>query len=592
MTITAADTGLAQALATLAKWPDPDAWSLVLERVGEAMENLARRLAGDSELARDAVQEALLQIRDHAGSFRAPESEPDRAARSWILRVTAHTAITLQRKKMRRQRHEGHVLRRFEASSVSAEHRLTTSETAELIRTHLAELPEPTRAAIILHHCEGMGFSDVANALGVPEGTAKIRVHRGLAVLRQRLARVGFAGLVLLLSSALEKLPAAETTTAPFATTTLARGLLYKRTTSSLPFINQKITMTLVATISSIAAILLVGGVGIILSQNPAVPKSDVTTTPAVQARDNVPPTRDPAEIQPQPLEAGNPNAWAALNYLAPAPSEQESGTWNQRLDRTENRGFDLVIDLSKVGKKNCSLVSEVDWQTTLDALAKDGKQIWRMRKMRAEFIDESLAKRLHTPLIGRDAPSGTRTQILAWFAEQTNFKFTLHTSLGPDDGALLRWAQRSATTEEWINGLALTLKSTALLGSDGAVLIYRRPGTAPIEEVVTPLSGVIVYQDPPTACLNQEVTVDFKETEIRDVTEFLSQVVGCPIEVDTKLTSKLPLINLRLEEVRLRDVLSFIAKFTNTDFKVLPDRIQFTGEQAPADTNKVPPLP
>jgi RNA polymerase sigma factor (sigma-70 family) len=590
MTTTASDTGLAQALATLANWPDPDAWSLVLERVGEAMENLARRLSGDGELARDAVQEALLQIRDNANSFRAPELHPDRAARSWILRVTAHTALTLRRKQLRRQRHEVIAQRNREASNMNAEHGLTTDETAELMRTHLAELPEPTRAAIILHHCEGMGFADVASALGVPEGTAKIRVHRGLALLRERLTRVGFAGSVLLVTSALEKFPAGESAAVPFTTTAMAHGMLSKKISSSVPFITKGITMTMLATTSSAAALLLIGSVGLLLSQDPALPKPKVTVVPPAPVHENVPQSSNQAEIQPQPLMTGNPDALAALKKLATL--EDEHQTWAQRLSYTKNRGFDLVVDLSKVGEKKCSLISQVDWRNTLDALAKDSNQIWRMRGNKAEFIPVTLAERLRAQLVGRDAPSGTRSQVLAWFTKHTNFQLTLHATLGSDNGAILHWAQRSATTEEWINGLAFALKATALLKPNGDVVLYRRPETAPLEAVITPPPQTLVYQDPPTACLDQEITLDFQDTDMTDVAKFLSKTINYPVEIDPKTTGGLPTVGLKVEGMKFKNVLGYIAELTNTSYKVFPDRVLFTAEPVPENPNDQPPMP
>jgi RNA polymerase sigma-70 factor (ECF subfamily) len=48
----------------------------------------------------------------------------------------------------------------------------------------LARLPEVQRTAVVLRHVVGLGTGEVAEVLGVAEGTAKSHVSRGLARLR------------------------------------------------------------------------------------------------------------------------------------------------------------------------------------------------------------------------------------------------------------------------------------------------------------------------------------------------------------------------------------------------------------------------
>ena len=53
----------------------------------------------------------------------------------------------------------------------------------------VAALPEPERDALMLHVWEGLGYEDVADALGVPIGTVRSRLHRA----RQRLRELAAA---------------------------------------------------------------------------------------------------------------------------------------------------------------------------------------------------------------------------------------------------------------------------------------------------------------------------------------------------------------------------------------------------------------
>lgn len=50
-------------------------------------------------------------------------------------------------------------------------------------------LPPLYRAAVVLRHVDGLSYSEIATALGRPEGTVKAQVHRGLAMLRTAVGR-------------------------------------------------------------------------------------------------------------------------------------------------------------------------------------------------------------------------------------------------------------------------------------------------------------------------------------------------------------------------------------------------------------------
>jgi RNA polymerase sigma-70 factor (ECF subfamily) len=52
----------------------------------------------------------------------------------------------------------------------------------------LLDLPPRYRAAVILRHVLGLGYDEIAEALEQPPGTVKSNVHRGVQLLRERLA--------------------------------------------------------------------------------------------------------------------------------------------------------------------------------------------------------------------------------------------------------------------------------------------------------------------------------------------------------------------------------------------------------------------
>lgn len=197
-------SGLADALTRLAQSRDAEAWALILERLGNDLARMAHALIRDDALAEDAVQETLLQIRDDAGQFSPRGADPDIDAKRWIMRLCVTTSLQL----LRRRRAYEHALARDQAGSVQRapsppDASLMRREQEELLHTAMGELPERTRRAIALHHLGGLGFADVAHALGIPEGTAKTRVHRGMAALRGRLERQGIVMSVAACAAAL-----------------------------------------------------------------------------------------------------------------------------------------------------------------------------------------------------------------------------------------------------------------------------------------------------------------------------------------------------------------------------------------------------
>jgi RNA polymerase sigma-70 factor (ECF subfamily) len=55
----------------------------------------------------------------------------------------------------------------------------------------LAELPRAAQEVLMLHHLLGMSFLEVGQILGIAAGTAKVRAHRALKVIRTRLEEQG-----------------------------------------------------------------------------------------------------------------------------------------------------------------------------------------------------------------------------------------------------------------------------------------------------------------------------------------------------------------------------------------------------------------
>ena len=219
----AAPSGPADALRRLAAGPDPVAWAWLAEHEGPLMFRVAARLLGPTA-ADDACQEALLHVRDGARRFTpAADGDADAAARGWLLRVTANAAAMWSRGERRRAARE-----RVAAGLPTDGPR--PHGALDDLREALAELPESQRLPVVLHHLGGQDFVAVAAACGTTPGAARVRAHRGIERLRERLVRVG----VLVAVAALFEQASAQDIPVPADALARWTGLLASPTTPAV----------------------------------------------------------------------------------------------------------------------------------------------------------------------------------------------------------------------------------------------------------------------------------------------------------------------------------------------------------------------
>lgn len=179
-------TGLAAAIAACGH--SPAAWAIVVAQCAGAMYPLALRMCGQPHLAEDAVQDALLLIRDHGGHFRPRGDDPDRDAWCWVRRITANAALQLWRSRERARAREQRVAAEA-AAAVLPRDELDIRERDELVRAALSTMGELQRTVLVMHAVDGLTHEQCAVELGMPLGTVKGHLRRGMARMRGQLAR-------------------------------------------------------------------------------------------------------------------------------------------------------------------------------------------------------------------------------------------------------------------------------------------------------------------------------------------------------------------------------------------------------------------
>ncbi len=162
-------------LVVLAGRGDHDAFAVLARGAIARLDAAARLILRDSELARDAVQEALMQAWRDLPGLR----DPDRFD-AWLHRLTVHSCIDAARH--RRRRIIEVELTPLDGPTVSDPAALVADR--DLLDRALSGLEPDARALVVMHYYLGMSVPDVADALGIPLGTAKSRLSRSLAQMR------------------------------------------------------------------------------------------------------------------------------------------------------------------------------------------------------------------------------------------------------------------------------------------------------------------------------------------------------------------------------------------------------------------------
>jgi len=148
---------------------------------------LAQRVIGDPRAAEDVSQEVFLHLWEHPEAF-----DPTRGSmRTWLGTLTHRRAVDYVRREEARRRRAQREASRRPMSVPDVDEMATALVTAERVRAALDVLPVEQRECIDLAYFGGLTYRQVAEALGIPEGTAKSRLRLGLRRVAEALEAEG-----------------------------------------------------------------------------------------------------------------------------------------------------------------------------------------------------------------------------------------------------------------------------------------------------------------------------------------------------------------------------------------------------------------
>ena len=160
---------------------DDAALADLYDRYAGFVYGLANRMLMNRQAAEDVTQEVFVALWENPARF-----EPGRGTlRGFLGTMTHRRAVDHIRREDARRRRES----RAPADAAPAQDLAETAartDTSGRVRNALALLPEAQRRALELAYFQGHTYRQVADVLGIPEGTAKSRLRLGL----QRVAEI------------------------------------------------------------------------------------------------------------------------------------------------------------------------------------------------------------------------------------------------------------------------------------------------------------------------------------------------------------------------------------------------------------------
>jgi RNA polymerase sigma-70 factor, ECF subfamily len=181
---------------------DAGAFECLVRKYQDPVFGIAYRMVGDREEAKDLAQETFTNAFEGIDTFNS--RMPFRA---WLYRIGANASIDHLRRRGRvrdipvevaaaagdsygNQGEYGVVIELPGPETDIPENVSVTNETSGLVWDALEQLPDHYRAAIVLHHMEGVSYAEIGRVLGVPRNTAKTWGHRARGLLCEALEGV------------------------------------------------------------------------------------------------------------------------------------------------------------------------------------------------------------------------------------------------------------------------------------------------------------------------------------------------------------------------------------------------------------------
>ena len=175
---------------------DSAAWAELVRTHHRRVYGLCYRFTGNPADAEDLTQDVFLKVYSNLSSF-----DTDRGSlQVWITTMTRNLLVDNFR-RTRNQRATGSLdenwdsneelkpIDRLVSTGASPHESAAQKELAKMVQEALARVSAELREAVILRDLQDLDYKEIAQVLGIPEGTVKSRISRGRAELARLLER-------------------------------------------------------------------------------------------------------------------------------------------------------------------------------------------------------------------------------------------------------------------------------------------------------------------------------------------------------------------------------------------------------------------
>lgn len=166
---------------------DRDRYAVLVDRYKDMAYNIAFRMLGDPDAAKDMAQEGFIAAYNALGDFQF-----NSRFSSWLYRIVVNKC----RDHFRAGRDTvpvDEICDYVAGPEPSPEKAASCRQTGDAIQQALNALPPDYREVIVLKHIEGLDYQEIAETLGVSVAALKVRAHRGREMLKKILEGMGVA---------------------------------------------------------------------------------------------------------------------------------------------------------------------------------------------------------------------------------------------------------------------------------------------------------------------------------------------------------------------------------------------------------------
>jgi RNA polymerase sigma-70 factor, ECF subfamily len=169
------------------------AYRELIRRYQTPVVNLAWRITGNPDDAAEVAQETFIRVLRSLHTY-----DPERPLKTWLFKIAANLALDAIRRRKRRPVSIGDLFDEDEGPMLEAvepgpgpDAQLLVERSGERFDQLVSEMPEHYQAILFLRYREDLAYEEIAETLGIPLGTVKVRLHRAHEILRRKLTARG-----------------------------------------------------------------------------------------------------------------------------------------------------------------------------------------------------------------------------------------------------------------------------------------------------------------------------------------------------------------------------------------------------------------